>query len=182
MKVLGARRRLPQSYPELKSGGVLSRQAVLYRDLGLLATALDAAISRALTASDLEAPETQVLTADDNSALYSIRLPKDPGAVQCAGCLTSFDAAGPTGHVDDEPICDHCFLVASNELGMVLALVAKARAFSREFTANGAPAESTTDFQSAVDELGRFCCDYERVAARYGPVRHILTGLLSPCW
>jgi hypothetical protein len=63
MKVLGARRRLPQSYPELTSGGVPSRLAVLHGDLGILAGALEEAISRALTAGNLDVTEPEV--ADD---------------------------------------------------------------------------------------------------------------------
>ena len=108
--------------------------------------------------------------------LYSIRAPEAPEEVECGSCGTRFLAAGPTGYADDDPICDLCMLVASEELGMVLALVAVVRAFAAP------PYEKSKHYWAALGEVGAFGRIYERVAARSGPPRLMLTSVFQrPC-
>ncbi len=108
--------------------------------------------------------------------LYSIRVPEVPGEIECGSCGTRFLAAGPTGHADEDPICDLCLLVASEGLGMVLGLVAVVRAFAAP------PYEKSEDYWDALAEVGAFGRIYERVAARSGPPRLILTSVFNrPC-
>ncbi len=98
-------------------------------------------------------------------ALFSIRIPRPAGSVRCARCQVIFSAAGPTGYAEDSPICDMCLLEGSQELGMVLALVAVVRAFGT------VRASSHGDYQEALGELGAFARIYERFAAKSGPPR-----------
>jgi hypothetical protein len=108
--------------------------------------------------------------------LYSIRVPEPSGEVECGSCRTRFLAAGPTGYADDDPICDLCLLVASEDLGMVLALVAVVRAFAAP------PYEKSRHYWAALAEVGSFGRIYERVAARSGPPRLMLTSVFHrPC-
>ena len=96
---------------------------------------------------------------------YSIRLPQPPGMVRCARCRVRFSAIGPTGHAEDSPICDMCLLEGSQELGMVLALVAVVRAFGAVQPA------SHSDYGEALNELGAFARIYESFAIKSGPAR-----------
>lgn len=105
--------------------------------------------------------------------LYSIRIPEVAGETECASCGAHFFAAGPTGHADEDPICDLCMLVASEGLGMALALVAVVRAFAAP------PYERSEDYWEALAEVGAFGRIYERVAARSGPPRLILTSVFT---
>ncbi len=99
---------------------------------------------------------------------HSIRLPEYPGETECARCGELFPAAGPTGHANDDPICDLCLLECEEGLGMVLAQVAVARAFAvSEF-------DSAEEHWEALRELGAFARVYELVASRSGPPRMIL--------
>jgi hypothetical protein len=100
-----------------------------------------------------------------NEVIYSIRLPEVPGETLCGGCGTPFLATGPTGHADDEPICDLCLLGASEALGMVLGLVAVVRSFA--ITEH----QTRNHYSAALAEVGSFSRIYERVAARSGPPR-----------
>lgn len=102
------------------------------------------------------------------TVLYSIRLPDRAGAVECARCGQRFHAAGPTGHANEEPICDLCMLECEEALGMVLALVAISRSYG------GAGYATVEERWDALVELGAFVRIYERVAARSGPAREIL--------
>jgi len=105
--------------------------------------------------------------------LYSIRVPEVSAEVRCSGCDVRFHAAGPTGYSDEGPICDLCLLNASEPLGMVLALVSKVRAFA-------APVyESGDDYWEALGEVGTFARVYERVAARSGEPRLILSSVFD---
>ena len=97
--------------------------------------------------------------------LYSIRFPEQPGETRCPRCGDRFRAAGPTGHVNDEPICDLCLLECEENLGMVLALVAVVRVYSAE------QFESAEEHWEALEEVGAFARIYERSAARSGPPR-----------
>ena len=106
--------------------------------------------------------------------LYTIRLPETSGEAECARCGTRFRAAGPTGHANDEPICDICLLECEEELGMVLALVAVVRGFST------ARCETAEEHWEALEEVGAFARIYERVAARSGPPRMILPDSWLP--
>lgn len=105
------------------------------------------------------------LTDDMENVLYSIRVPRPAGPAICARCRVRFPAAGPTGYAEDSPICDMCLLEGSQELGMVLALVAVVRAFGV------VRASSHEDYQEALGELGAFARIYERFAAKSGPPR-----------
>ncbi len=97
--------------------------------------------------------------------LYSIRIPRPAGSARCARCRVRFSAAGPTGYVEDSPICDMCLLEGSQELGMAMALVAVVRAFGT------VRSSSHGDYQEALGELGAFARIYERFAAKSGPPR-----------
>lgn len=102
---------------------------------------------------------------------YSIRLPESPGEVSCARCGTCFHASGPTGHADEEPICDLCLLECQEDLGLVLGLVSVMRTYaSIQF---GSP----DDHWEALVEVGAFARVYERRAKRRsGPVRDFPMG------
>jgi hypothetical protein len=102
------------------------------------------------------------------TVVYSIRMPDPPGAVECARCGQRFLAAGPTGHADDEPICDLCMLECEDALGMVLALIAISRSYA------GVRPRTAEQHWDALEELGAFVRIYERAAARSGPAREIL--------
>ncbi len=99
------------------------------------------------------------------NVIYSIRVPQPAGEMRCPRCRVSFSAAGPTGFAEDVPICDMCLLEGSQELGMVMALVAVVRAFGIVQPA------SYEDYQQALAELGAFSRIYERFAAKSGPPR-----------
>ncbi len=100
---------------------------------------------------------------------YSIRLATDAGA-PCRLCAAE-TGSGPVGYRGEEAICDLCMLEDSKELGMVLALVAVARACaSVELT-------SDADRRLADAELGSFARIYETFAAKSGPARRILPRL-----
>lgn len=99
------------------------------------------------------------------NVLYSIRIPVPAGEARCARCRVVFSAAGPTGYAEDSPICDMCLLEGSQELGMVLALVAVVRAFG------GVRPSSHGDYREALNELGAFSRIYEQFAAKSGPAR-----------
>ncbi len=99
------------------------------------------------------------------NVVYSIRVPQPAGEVRCPRCRVRFSAAGPTGYAEDVPICDMCLLEGSQELGMVMALVAVVRAFGT------VRAASYEDYQEALSELGAFSRIYERFAAKSGPPR-----------
>lgn len=96
---------------------------------------------------------------------YAIRLPEEPGWTRCFSCGVRFSAAGPTGHIGPDPICDLCLLESSKELGMVMALVAVTRTFGAYEPI------SVEDGLAAQAELGAFARIYERFAARSGPAR-----------
>ncbi len=99
------------------------------------------------------------------NVLYSIRVPQPAGEAQCARCRVRFSAAGPTGYAEDSPICDMCLLEGSQELGMVLALVAVVRAFG------SVRPSSHGDYREALNELGAFSRIYERFAIKSSPAR-----------
>ncbi len=99
------------------------------------------------------------------NVMYSIRVPQPAGTARCARCRVQFSAAGPTGYAEDSPICDMCLLEGSQELGMVLALVAVVRAFGR------VKPSSHGDYRDALNELGAFARIYETFAAKSGPPR-----------
>src|SRR5262245_50164436 len=46
-----------------------------------------------------------------------VRVPRKPSLVSCQLCLEIFAAQGPTGHLDDAPICDRCLLEQESQLG-----------------------------------------------------------------
>lgn len=104
------------------------------------------------------------------AVVYSIRLPDHPGATACARCGERFRAAGPTGHANDEPICDLCLIECEEQLGMVLALITISRSYG------GERHETPEEHWEALEELGAFVRIYEQVAARCGPPRLILRG------
>ncbi len=114
-----------------------------------------------------ESPGSRWVLALDQ-VLYSIRLPDHPGETECARCGELFPAAGPTGHANDEPICDLCLLECEEELGMVLALVAVVRAFAVSRY------ETAEEHWESLEELGAFSRVYELVASRSGPPRLIV--------
>lgn len=103
--------------------------------------------------------------AELENVQYSIRLPQPPGMARCARCRVRFSAAGPTGYAEDSPICDMCLLEGSQDLGMVLALVAVVRAFGAVQPA------SRADYDEALSELGAFARIYESFAVKSGPPR-----------
>ena len=87
--------------------------------------------------------------------------------VPCALCGTA-TGSGPIGYRGERPICDLCLLEESNELGMVLALVAVARAYG------SVEPSSDEEQQQGLAILGAFTRIYERFAAKFGPARPIL--------
>ncbi len=114
-----------------------------------------------------EAPGSRWVLALEQ-VMYSIRLPEHPGETECARCGEPFPAAGPTGHANEEPICDLCLLECEEALGMVLALAAVVRAFAVSRS------ESAEEHWEALEELGAFARVYELVASRSGPPRLIV--------
>jgi hypothetical protein len=99
------------------------------------------------------------------AAPYSIRIPVPAGEACCPRCLRRFLAAGPTGFVDEQPICDLCLLDGSQPLGMLLALAAVVRTFG------AVEPEREEERLEASEELAAFARIYERVAAKSGPPR-----------
>jgi len=102
------------------------------------------------------------------TVVYSIRLPDRAGAVECARCGERFHASGPTGHANEEPICDLCMLECVEELGMVLALISICRSYG------DVPYQTPEQHWVALEEMGAFVRIYARFAARSGPAREIL--------
>ena len=96
---------------------------------------------------------------------FSIRIPQAAGTARCARCRVRFSATGPTGYAEGLPICDMCLLEGSQELGMVMALVAVVRAFGAVQPAGRG------DYREALNELGAFARIYEKFAAKAGPPR-----------
>ena len=94
---------------------------------------------------------------------YSIQVAKSPGTL-CAECAEP-TGAGPIGCLDEEPICDMCLLEGCHELGMVLAVIAVARAFA------SIDPRQVREQREALEELGAFVRIYERFAAKSGPPR-----------
>ena len=107
-------------------------------------------------------PEGLSRSAPDDP-LYSIRVADSPGAM-CAACGKQETGAGPVGYMDDEPICDLCLLERSTDLGLMMAMIAVARAYAEA----GATA---ADEQEALRELGVFARIYHRVASKSWPAR-----------
>lgn len=99
------------------------------------------------------------------AAPYSIRIPVPAGETRCARCRCRFLAAGPTGFVEEQPICDLCLLDGSQPLGMLLALAAVVRTFGAVEPAG------EEEGREASEELAAFARIYERVAAKSGPPR-----------
>jgi hypothetical protein len=95
---------------------------------------------------------------------YSIRVPDLPGLVACEVCDRQFAAEGPTGHLDETPICDLCLLELESQLGMVLALVSVVRSFSQTEERATAPG-------AAAVEVLAFSKIYGRFADRFGAPR-----------
>lgn len=106
--------------------------------------------------------------------LYSIRIPTSPGRATCGLCGRRYVAAGPTGHVEDEPICDLCMLERDQQLGMVLALVAVTRSYGR-----GWPLDELEENNARL-ELMAFARIYETQAANYAPARPVDPDWLGP--
>lgn len=97
---------------------------------------------------------------------YSIRMPEHPGKVPCARCGGRFQATGPTGHADQEPICDPCLLECERDLGLALGLVSVMRTYA------SASFSSVRDHWDALVEVGAIARVYEGVAGdRFGPAR-----------
>ena len=94
---------------------------------------------------------------------YSIQVARSPG-ILCAECAEP-TGAGPIGCLDDEPICDMCLLEGCHELGMVLAVIAVARAFA------SVDPRQVREQREALEELGASVRIYERLATKSGPLR-----------
>ena len=88
--------------------------------------------------------------AKTTSSGYSIRVATNPGKL-CGQC--------------GEPICDMCLLEGCHELGMVLAVIAVARAYA------SVDPHQVNERREALEELGAFVRIYERFAAKSGPPR-----------
>ncbi len=101
--------------------------------------------------------------------VYSIRIAPNAGA-PCPLCGAA-TGSGPVGYLGDQTICDLCLLEGSNDLGMVLALVAVVRAYGSVEQA------SSDEHRDALNELGAFARIYERFAAKSGPMRWFLPRL-----
>lgn len=101
---------------------------------------------------------------------HAIRIPPAPATVWCPHCNRSLLAAGPTGYLDDLPLCDVCLLQQAPDLGLLLALMAVARACAN---VEG----SLEERRAALFELGGFVRIYERFAARHGPPRRFESPL-----
>ncbi len=112
-------------------------------------------------------PSGSVRTAAEPA--YSIRLAANAGT-PCPLCGAA-TGSGPVGYHGDQAICDLCLLEGSNELGMVLALVAVVRAYGSVEQA------SSDERRDALNELGAFARIYERFAAKSGPARMFLPRL-----
>ncbi len=97
------------------------------------------------------------------SSVYTIRNAEGPGAL-CTACGKQETGSGPVGFLDDDPICDVCFLESSPELGMTIALISVVRAYANM---EGNPAE----WLEALKELSAFARIYDRFAAKSGPAR-----------
>ena len=107
------------------------------------------------------APLSRLVAA--TSAVYSIQVARCPG-ILCAECAEP-TGAGPIGCLDDEPICDMCLLEGCHELGMVLAVIAVARACA------SIDPRQVRERSEALEELGAFVRIYQRFAAKLGPPR-----------
>ena len=133
---------------------------------------LSALADQTFTEPGLELPGAKLVEAC--APLSSIRIPDSPGRVSCGSCGRRFIAAGPTGHLDDEPICDLCMLGRDQQLGMVLALVAVTRSYGR-----GWPVDELEENNARL-ELMAFARIYEMQAARYAPARPVDPDWLEP--
>ncbi|MEM1180486.1 MAG: hypothetical protein AAGM22_19230 [Acidobacteriota bacterium] len=98
---------------------------------------------------------------------YSIRVPETPTKVLCCLCGSAFTAAGPTGHVNDQPVCDLCMLERSLQLGLVLALVAVTRSYG-----GGWPVDEVEE-DHARFELMAFARLYDAKASAFAPARPV---------
>ena len=124
------------------------------------------------TEPGLEVPGARMLEV--TSPIHSIRVPEQPGHAHCGLCGRRFIAAGPTGHLDDEPICDLCMLGCDKQLGMVLALIAVTRSYGR-----GWPLDELEETNARL-ELMAFARIYETQAAQYAPARPVDPDWLEP--
>ncbi|MEO1369292.1 MAG: hypothetical protein AAFX50_19105 [Acidobacteriota bacterium] len=104
---------------------------------------------------------------DVAAPLYSIRVPRVASRVCCPICTSSFVAAGPTGHLDDRPICDLCLLERETQLGLVLALVAVTRSYG-----GGWPQDELEEEHARI-ELMAFARIYDAKASRFAPARPV---------
>ncbi len=95
---------------------------------------------------------------------YSIRVAA-AGPAACAACGHQVAGGAPLGLRGEDPLCDPCLLEASPQLGVMLALVAVARAFAV------ACRKARGQDPEALGELGVFARIYERIAAKAGPMR-----------
>ena len=95
---------------------------------------------------------------------YSIRIPS-PSTVPCWTCGKIFRAAGPTGFVCSQAICDGCMLMAEKGLGMVLMMIAVCRYYGALIP------QSLAEEQQHREEMLAFARVYERFAERFGPSR-----------
>lgn len=127
----------------------------------------DASTSPLAVAQGSSAELERPLRLDDGEIRpYSIRVPLPAETVHCAICRLKFLASGPTGHVEDEPVCDECLLRGSKDLGMLLALSSITRSFG---SIKGATRD---EYSQALAELAAFARIYEQIAARSGPARY----------
>ncbi|MEM8996083.1 MAG: hypothetical protein AAGF23_14950, partial [Acidobacteriota bacterium] len=99
--------------------------------------------------------------------LYSIRVPREASRVCCPLCAASFVAAGPTGYVDDRPICDLCLLERETQLGLVLALVAVTRSYGAVWP------QDELEEEHARLELMAFARVYDAKASSFAPARPV---------
>ncbi|MCP3959359.1 MAG: hypothetical protein GY719_16035 [bacterium] len=109
------------------------------------------------------ASKSETGPADNGGPLYSVRFSVGPEA-PCA-CGRNQVGRGPVGYRDEQAICDLCVLEESTELGLVLTLIAVARAFAAFGRDNP---EAWLD---ALGELAVFVRVYELVAAKTAPPR-----------
>ncbi|MCP3957548.1 MAG: hypothetical protein GY719_06815 [bacterium] len=109
-----------------------------------------------------ERPATPRPAGDDGPA-YSIRFSSGPDA-PCA-CGRNQVGSGPVGYRGEEAVCDLCMLEGCTELGLVLALVAVARAFE------AISRDDKDAWLDALEQLVVFLRVYELVAAKTAPPR-----------
>ncbi len=134
----------------------------LEQALSSVSTAAALATGEALIGDSLSQTPTDL-------AHYSIRVASDPGT-PCVICGEA-TGAGPVGYRGEDPICDRDLLESCHVLGMVMALVAVARASA------AAMMEHPEAGQDAMKEVGAFIRIYERFAAKSGPPRMFRLGL-----